>query len=105
VPFPAYTLSVYAGDKDGDGFANTRQRYVGTHTFVACLIWSKTEEESRLSEDLASPLFTPEEIEIMGACGLDDGLGLEAWLSPRRSRGGRTASAVSRSAAPGHGST
>lgn len=33
-PQQAYKLDVYAGSEDGDGFTNTRHRYVGKKTFI-----------------------------------------------------------------------
>ncbi len=39
--------------------------------FQACLTWPKTETEQAALADATSPVFTPEEIETFGACGLN----------------------------------
>ena len=51
--------------------------------FAACLTWPKTEEEIRIEQNLASPVFLPEEEEQMRACGLPRNYQLEAFVKPR----------------------
>lgn len=51
--------------------------------FNACLMYPKTEAEIAAETDAASPVFLPEEEEMMRACGLDDEYELDAWVMPR----------------------
>lgn len=51
--------------------------------FNACLMYPKTEAEIAAEADAASPVFLPEEEEMMRACGLGDEYELDAPILPR----------------------
>ena len=51
--------------------------------FEACVYHPKSPEQIAMDADLASPVFLPEEVEIMRACGLGDAFELDARVLPR----------------------
>jgi len=67
-----------------NGAANGESAKMNYLKFAACLTWPKTKEEARFEQDLASAEYTAEDLEQLGACGLDmDLFELQATRLPR----------------------
>ncbi len=60
----------------------TRARMVYLQ-FVACVLYPKSEDEQQQEAELASPIYLPEELEMIRSCGLGPEFQPEAWVMPR----------------------